>query len=124
MHLQRLRWSSALTFAACISCEYATPFYPHLFIPLAGIANVGKAISLTAFVATQPAVLRSFALAENLADMTAKCQAQNMVMDNIGIAISAGLTWSVRNNLRMRTLLPLVSVPCWAALRDSPAACL
>ena len=90
--------------------EYATPFFPRQFVMLASLANVGKAVALTSFISTQPAVLRNFSREESLADISAKCQAQNMVMDNFGIATAALLTWIVRKNEWWRLALPLVRI--------------
>lgn len=41
---------------------------------MASLANVGKSVGLTTFIATQPAFHRSFARGENLADISAKAQ--------------------------------------------------
>jgi len=109
--IKRVRWTSALVFSASIACEYATPFFPRAFVALAGAANVGKAVSLTAYISTQPAVMRSFTREENLADISAKGQAQCMVVDNLGIATAAGLTWLVRADPFWRSRLPLAMYP-------------
>jgi hypothetical protein len=76
MLLQRIRFTTALIAVATTGCEFLTPFYPQHFLALASIANVGKAISLAAFVAVQPAFQRSLCTGSNLADLTAKNQAQ------------------------------------------------
>lgn len=80
------------------SLEYLTPLAPQHFLPMASLANVGKSIGLTTFIATQPAFHRSFCLRENLADISAKTQAQQMVVDNLGLAAAVGLTYLCRHS--------------------------
>jgi hypothetical protein len=103
-----VRYSCALIFAVCIGAEYLTPYLPHLFVLLAGVSNVGKAMAVTAYTATQPAIMRSFARNDSISDVTARCQAQNMVVDQMGILVAASLTWAVRSHARWKLLLPLV----------------
>lgn len=52
---------------------------------------------LTTFIATQPAFHRSFCLRENMADISAKTQAQQMVCDNLGLAAAVGLNYLCRH---------------------------
>ena len=106
--MQRVRFACALVFSICLGCDYLTVYLPHLFILLAGIANIGKAVSITAYASTAPAIMRSFARDDNIADVTARCQAQNMVVDQASILLASALTWSVRNNAKWQLLLPLV----------------
>ena len=47
---------------------------PRYFLPLASLANVGKSVGLTTYIATQPVFLNSFIRHENLADINAKTQ--------------------------------------------------
>ncbi|GFH09516.1 uncharacterized protein HaLaN_04675, partial [Haematococcus lacustris] len=63
----------------------------------ARVANVGKAIALAAFVATAPAFQQSLCNGGNLADLTAKNQAQHMVVDMLALAVSAGAMWWAKN---------------------------
>jgi Vitamin B6 photo-protection and homoeostasis len=106
--MQRVRFTCALFFSVCLGAEFLTPYLPHLFVPLAGVSNIGKAVSITAYTSTQPAILRSFTRGEHLADVAARCQAQNMVVDQLGIATAAALTLAVRKSARWKMLLPLV----------------
>lgn len=110
--MQRVRFVSSIFFVICLGCDYMTPYLPHLFVLLAGVANIGKAVSITAYASTQPAIMRSFARMDNLADVTARCQAQNMVVDQLGIIVASSLTWLVRHDLHMQLMLPLVCSPC------------
>ncbi|KAK9813139.1 hypothetical protein WJX72_009670 [[Myrmecia] bisecta] len=109
--LKRFRWATSLLFAGCISLEYLTPLFPHHFLLLASVANVGKSIGLTTYISTQPAIQKSFARHENLADIMAKAQAQQMVFDNIGLAVAVTLTYLVRNSPQARMRMPLIALP-------------
>ena len=84
--LKRFRFASSLLFAASIALEFATPRFPQHFLALAAAANVGKSVGLTTYISTQPSFGKSFARRENLADITAKAQAQQMVVDTVGLA--------------------------------------
>jgi glutamate N-acetyltransferase/amino-acid N-acetyltransferase len=109
--LKRFRYTTSILYAVAISLEYLTPIFPQHFLAMASLANVGKSIGLATFIATQPAFHRSFARSENLADISAKAQAQQMVMDNIGLALSIAATHAVCNNEAARRALPLLSLP-------------
>ena len=84
--LKRFRFATSLLFAGSVALEFATPHYPQHFLALASAANVGKSIGLTTYISTQPSFGKSFAKRENLADITAKAQAQQMVVDTLGLA--------------------------------------
>jgi len=109
--LKRFRYTTSILYAVAISLEYLTPIFPQHFLAMASLANVGKSIGLATFIATQPAFHRSFARSENLADISAKAQAQQMVMDNIGLALSIAATHAVCNNEAARRALPLLALP-------------
>lgn len=72
--LQRFRFITALLVSVCTLLEFITPMFPNQFLLLASLANVGKSIGLTTYVSTQPAVLKSFAKSENVAELSAKQQ--------------------------------------------------
>lgn len=72
--MQRFRWTTSLLYSVCVALECATPLAPQHFLVLASAANVGKSMSMATYIATQPAFQRSFARAENLADINAKGQ--------------------------------------------------
>lgn len=112
--LKRFRYTTSVIYAVSLSLEYLTPLAPQHFLPMASLANVGKSIGLTTFIATQPAFHRSFCLRENLADISAKTQAQQMVVDNLGLAAAVGLTYLCRHSEASRRLLPLALFPVLA----------
>lgn len=69
-----MRFITSLIFTACMSGEFLTPLFPDYFVLLASIANIGRAVGLTAFVATQPAFQQALCTGGNLADLTSKSQ--------------------------------------------------
>ncbi|KAL4859390.1 Protein strawberry notch 1 [Chlorella vulgaris] len=113
--LTRFRFTTSIVYALSLSLEFLTPLAPQHFLVMASLANVGKSIGLTTFIATQPAFHRSFCLRENLADISAKTQAQQMVMDNLGLAAAVGLTYLCRHTEASRRALPLIMFPLLAA---------
>lgn len=113
-HLKRVRFGTSVLFTASLGLETLTPLAPSHFLPLATLANVGKSIGLAAYLATTPAVHKTFALADNLADISAKGQAQTVVADNLGLALAMLIGAAVRRNDRLRASLPLALYPALA----------
>lgn len=76
-----------------MSGEFLTPLFPHMFLPLASLANLGKAVALSAFVAVTPSFQHALCKGSNLADITAKNQAQVCGSTGCGVGYS---TWGTR----------------------------
>ena len=113
--LKRFRLATSLLFTACVSCEFAAPFFPQHFLALASVANVGRAVGLTTFVSSQPAFMQALSAGGNLADLSAKTQAQHMAVDTAALAVAAAANWLLRNDERRRALLPVVAFPLLSA---------
>eukprot|EP01041_Mallomonas_annulata_P009273 gene9273-19251_t len=83
------RWrflaSSSLELSSFI--ELLTPLAPHYFLLMASIANIGKNISYLSASASRAALHKSFAIHENLADITAKSGSQTICSSMIGTGI-------------------------------------
>eukprot|EP00890_Picochlorum_soloecismus_P000536 jgi/Picsp_1/1483/NSC_04961-R1_protein len=109
--LKRFRFSSSLLYAGALSLDYLTPLAPAHFLPMAALANVGKSVGLTTYIATQPAFHKSFAKSENIADISAKAQAQQMAVDTVGLGIAVSLNMLLRNKEAIRKRLPLALFP-------------
>ncbi|XP_058069208.1 protein root UVB sensitive 4-like isoform X2 [Magnolia sinica] len=73
-NLKRVRFSTSILFSLSIGVELLTPMFPQYFLLLATIANIAKSISLAAYLATGSAIHRSFAIADNLGEVSAKAQ--------------------------------------------------
>ncbi|KAI8029430.1 Protein root UVB sensitive 4 [Camellia lanceoleosa] len=67
-------------------------------------------------LATQTAVHRSFAVADNLGEVSAKAQIQTVCFDNLGLMLAAALNILFRNNLRLQASLPFVVYPIFSAI--------
>lgn len=112
---QRYRFATSLLFSACTALEYATALFPQHFLVLASVANVGKSVGLTTFIVTEPAFQKSFCKAENMADISAKTQAQQMVVDNVGLALALIVTHvAQRAAPAVQRKLPFVMFPLLA----------
>lgn len=75
---KRFRMLAAYSLDAAVFVEMCTPFVPHLFLPLASLANVSKNISWLAASSTRAGIHRTFIRHENLADITAKAGSQTI----------------------------------------------
>nr|XP_011465444.1 PREDICTED: protein root UVB sensitive 4 [Fragaria vesca subsp. vesca] len=115
-NLKRVRFSTSVLFTLSIGVELLTPAYPQYFLLLASLANVAKQISLACYIATSSAVHRSFAIADNLGELSAKAQIQTVCFDNLGLLLAALLNMLLKNNPRLQTSLPFVIYPIFSAL--------
>ncbi|KAH0851118.1 hypothetical protein HID58_094985 [Brassica napus] len=98
-NLKRVRFSTSVLFSLSIGVELMTPVFPHYFLLLASIANIAKQISLSCYLATS-AVHRSFAVADNLGEVSAKAQIQTVCFDNLGLLLAVLLNMLFQNNQR------------------------
>eukprot|EP01018_Ginkgo_biloba_P002863 Gb_07487 [translate_table: standard] len=114
--LKRVRFSTSVLFSLSIGVELLTLIFPQKFLLLATIANIAKSISMAAYVATSSAIHRSFAIADNLGDVSAKAQIQTVCFDNIGLALAASLNLLCKNNPRIEAVLPFVTYPFFSAI--------
>ncbi|XP_058186173.1 protein root UVB sensitive 4 isoform X4 [Rhododendron vialii] len=104
-NLKRVRFSTSVLFSLSIGIELLTPAYPQYFLLLATIANIAKQISLACYLATGTAVHRSFAVADNLGEVSAKAQIQTVCFDNLGLMLAAALNILFRNNQRLEIII-------------------
>ncbi|XP_019105782.2 protein root UVB sensitive 4 isoform X4 [Beta vulgaris subsp. vulgaris] len=62
------------------------------------------------------AVHRSFALADNLGEVSAKAQIQTVCFDNLGLLLAASINVVLKNNERLQAGLPFVVYPIFSAI--------
>ncbi|CAK9141141.1 unnamed protein product [Ilex paraguariensis] len=86
-NLKRVRFSTSVLFSLGIGVELLTPAFPQYFLLLASVANIAKQISLACYLATGTAVHRSFAIADNLGEVSAKAQDRLEIIMNIWIQL-------------------------------------
>ncbi|OVA10856.1 Vitamin B6 photo-protection and homoeostasis [Macleaya cordata] len=115
-NLKRVRFSTSIMFSLSIGVELLTPAFPHYFLLLATVANIAKQISLACYLATGSAVHRSFAIADNLGEVSAKAQIQTVCFDNLGLMLAALLNLLCKNNQRLQAGLPFVVYPIFSAI--------
>lgn len=99
-NLKRVRFTTSVLFTMSIGVELLTPVFPQHFLLLASVANIAKQISLACYLATGSAVHRSFAIAENLGEVSAKAQIQTVCFDNLGLLLAAILNVLLKNSER------------------------
>jgi hypothetical protein len=92
---KRWRLLATLSMDLASFIELLTPLAPAYFLLIASVANIGKNVSFLAASASRAAIHKSFALQENLADVTAKTGSQSIMSSlagtSLGVGISAGL---------------------------------
>ncbi|XP_058069210.1 protein root UVB sensitive 4-like isoform X4 [Magnolia sinica] len=115
-NLKRVRFSTSILFSLSIGVELLTPMFPQYFLLLATIANIAKSISLAAYLATGSAIHRSFAIADNLGEVSAKAQIQTVCFDNLGLMLAAILNILCKNSQRLQATLPLVVYPIFSTI--------
>ena len=116
--VKRFRFTSSVVYDCASLVEMLTPFFPKRFLLLATVANIGKSVGITTANEVRAPIQRSFALEENLAEITAKTSAQQVLADNLGLAaavVATSLTGKIAS-ANARLILPLVAfVPLAAA---------
>ncbi|CAH1413274.1 unnamed protein product [Lactuca virosa] len=115
-NLKRVRFLTSVVFSLSIGVELMTPAFPQYFLLLASIANIAKQISLACYLATGTAVHRSFAVADNLGEVSAKAQIQQVCFDNLGLMLAAALNIMLKNDQRLQAGLPFVVYPIFTAI--------
>ncbi|KAL1219080.1 Protein root UVB sensitive 4 [Cardamine amara subsp. amara] len=113
-NLKRVRFSTSVLFSLSIGVELMTPVFPQYFLLLASIANIAKQISLSCYLATGSAVHRSFAVADNLGEVSAKAQIQTVCFDNLGLLLAVLLNMLFQNNQRLQASLPFILYPIFS----------
>lgn len=90
---KRWRFRSALLYAFGNGLEIVTQIFPASFLVFATLANSMKQVSMLTSSATRNAMYRSFGgLSQNIANITAKGEAQIVVADLIGMACGIRLS--------------------------------
>ncbi|XWS45337.1 hypothetical protein CRYUN_Cryun15aG0127800 [Craigia yunnanensis] len=115
-NLKRVRFSTSLLFTLSIGVELLTLVFPQHFLLLASLANIAKQMSLACYIAASSLIHRSFAIADNLAEVSAKSQIQSVCFDNLGLMLAAALNMLLKNNQRLQMVLPFIIYPFFSAI--------
>ena len=116
--VKRLRFSSSLVYTGAVFIETITPFFPKHFLAIATVANVGKSIGITTGNVVRPPIQKTFALEENLGEIAAKTSAQQVLADNIGLALGV-LVMKFQTkfvSLALQRAVPLALFPILASI--------
>lgn len=115
--LKRSRFTSSVVYDLAAFVEMCTPLAPGYFLALATSANIMKSIGITTAVAVRPIMQQSFALEDNLGDIAARTQAQQVLADSAGLCVAVALgAASRRLGIARGPLGPLLFFPPLAAL--------
>lgn len=115
---KRWRFRASLVYALGNYLEIVTYVHPSLFLLWATIANSCKQVAMLTSSATRTSIYNSFrdGKRENIADITAKGEAQIAVVDLIGIAFGVSLSRvigiSIKSILTTYVVLQLLEIYC------------
>ncbi|XP_027352530.1 protein root UVB sensitive 4 [Abrus precatorius] len=115
-NLKRVRFTTSVLFVASIGLELLTPAFPRCFLLLATIANISKQISLACYLATRSAVHQSFAIGDNLGEISAKAQIQTVCFDILGLMLAALVNLWMENHQRQQAGVHYFIYPFFAAM--------
>mmetsp|Transcript_14306 Transcript_14306/g.24221 ORF Transcript_14306/g.24221 Transcript_14306/m.24221 type:complete len:605 (-) Transcript_14306:83-1897(-) len=109
--VKRFRFVSSVIYDLSAGVEILTPLFPQYFLVLATLANVGKSIGVTTANVVRAPIQMSFSLQNNLADIAARTSAQQVLADNLGLALAVAATTMVRGNPFWRSVIPFIMYP-------------
>ncbi|KAE9592092.1 hypothetical protein Lal_00013001 [Lupinus albus] len=115
-NLKRVRFSTSVIFVTSIGLELLTPTFPRYFLLLATIANIAKQISLACYLATRSSVHQSFAIIDNLGEISAKAQIQTVCFDILGLMLAALVNLWIENHRRHQAGLYFFVYPFFASM--------
>lgn len=88
---KKWRFIAVMAMECASFIELLTPLAPSYFLLLGSTANIGKNISFLAASASRAAIHKSFAVQENLADVTAKTGSQSIVASVLGTSMGISI---------------------------------
>ncbi|GAB2236089.1 hypothetical protein Droror1_Dr00027824 [Drosera rotundifolia] len=86
--LKQLRFAGDILMELGAGIELATAAVPHLFLPLACVANVAKNVAAVTSTSTRTPIYKAFATGENIGDVTAKGECVSNIADLLGTGFS------------------------------------
>ena len=94
-----------------ILLECLTPFLPiYTFIPIAGLANVGKNISFTGLGAINAKIIQKLAKDNNIGEIYSKITMINTLGSSIGMGIGLALSGLIPDHSTRLCLMPILSI--------------
>ncbi|KAK9768492.1 hypothetical protein K7432_000831 [Basidiobolus ranarum] len=111
---KRHRFYATVAMQCASLLELTTPFFPGMFLVIASFSNIGKNIAWLASAATKAQLNKTFALRDNLGDITGKSGSQStaagLAGTGLGIAISALIGSSFTNVFAVFIPLSILSI--------------
>ncbi|CAL5379322.1 unnamed protein product [Camellia sinensis] len=108
--LKQLRFSGDLLMELGAGIELATAAVPHLFLPLACVANVAKNVGVVTSTSTHTPIYKAFAKGENIGDVTAKGECVGNIADLVKAVVLHTLN-RARLNVSIDSFLKTGRVP-------------
>ncbi|KAI9221824.1 vitamin B6 photo-protection and homoeostasis-domain-containing protein [Blastocladiella britannica] len=120
---KRLRFLACSTMQAASLLEVLLPLVPHLFLPIASISNVGKNIAWLASSATRAQINQTYAVNDNLGDLTGKAGSQATAAGVIGTGLGVIVSAQVGTDFTsiLGTFLPLSAFTLYALAQSNRA---
>ncbi|ORZ36603.1 vitamin B6 photo-protection and homoeostasis-domain-containing protein [Catenaria anguillulae PL171] len=120
---KRLRLTAAAAMQAASFLELLTPLFPHLFLPIASISNVGKNVAWLASSATRAQINQTFALHDNLGDITGKAGSQATAAGVVGTGLGVIISSQVGHDFLpiLATFVPFSALTLWSVVQSNNA---
>ncbi|UPQ99470.1 root UVB sensitive protein [Chloropicon primus] len=98
-----------LMYEVGVFLEIVSPLFASFFLVTASIANAFKSMSYMSRLPPRAAILKSFAVRENVGDVSAKANSQDVVAGLIGIGLGIGISFFVGSSVVKSLAVFLVS---------------
>ena len=95
----------------CFFLENLTPFFPQFFLPIAGLSNLGKNMSMIGIGSVNVKCMNKLKNKDELGDSYSKITAQNSVSSSLGMATGVFITTILPSHEeRLCFVFPIVSI--------------
>ncbi|KAF9985368.1 hypothetical protein BGZ65_011021 [Modicella reniformis] len=105
---KRFRFQSTVAMQGANVLELLAPLWPGYFLIIASISNIGKNMAWLASSATRAQMNKTFALRDNLGDITGKSGSQATAAGLVGTGLGVGIAAIMSHISEDPTVLPLI----------------
>ncbi|KAF8937455.1 vitamin B6 photo-protection and homoeostasis-domain-containing protein [Dissophora ornata] len=105
---KRFRFQATVAMQGANVLELLTPLWPSYFLVIASISNIGKNMAWLASSATRAQMNKTFALRDNLGDITGKSGSQTTAAGLVGTGLGVVIAALMSHVSQDPTVLPLV----------------
>ncbi|CAG8568873.1 23511_t:CDS:2, partial [Dentiscutata erythropus] len=106
---KRHRFQSIVLMQCASLLELLAPLWPGVFLLIASISNIGKNIAWLAGSATRAQMHKTFALRENLGDITGKSGSQSTAAGLFGTALGVIISASITTYNTSQSIAPIIA---------------